>query len=108
MWLITSRADLSYSGVELEIPTTRSDATGDLSNARIYLRSLIVPFTNDAGHMIGIAAIMRDATTRLKNCVRRAASSLLTRPRQGRNLPHEHARRPRRLITLGGITHACR
>jgi hypothetical protein len=28
--------------------------------------SLIVPFTNDAGHMIGIAVIMRDATTRFE------------------------------------------
>jgi hypothetical protein len=49
-----------------EIPTTRSDATGDLSNARISVEFTIVPFTNDAGQMIGIAAIMRDATTRFE------------------------------------------
>jgi hypothetical protein len=30
----------------------------------------IVPFTNDAGQMIGIAAIMRDATARFEELTR--------------------------------------
>jgi len=34
--------------------------------ARISVEFTIVPFTNDAGQMIGIAAIMRDATARFE------------------------------------------
>jgi hypothetical protein len=34
--------------------------------ARISVEFTIVPFTDDAGQMIGIAAIMRDATARFE------------------------------------------
>jgi len=33
---------------------------------RIFVEFTIVPFTDNAGRMIGIAAIMRDATTRFE------------------------------------------
>ena len=42
----------------LSVPALRKDGT------RVSVEFSIVPFTDDAGRMIGIAAIMRDATTR--------------------------------------------
>lgn len=43
-------------GQLLSVPAIRSDGT------RISVEFTIVPFTDDAGRMIGIAAVMRDAT----------------------------------------------
>jgi hypothetical protein len=43
-------------GRRLSVPATRKDG------ARISVEFTIVPFVDDAGHMAGIAAIMRDAT----------------------------------------------
>lgn len=40
----------------LSVPAIRNDGT------RISVEFTIVPFTDDAGHMAGIAAIMRDVT----------------------------------------------
>jgi hypothetical protein len=69
-------------GQVLSVPAVRKDG------ARISVEFTIVPFTNDAGQMIGIAAIMRDATARFEElrALRRrlaadpAASSGVTRP----------------------------
>jgi PAS domain S-box-containing protein len=47
-------------GQLLSVPAMRKDGT------RISVEFTIVPFTDDAGHMIGIAAIMRDATARFE------------------------------------------
>ena len=47
-------------GQILSVPAVRKDG------ARISVEFTIVPFTNDAGEMIGIAAIMRDATARFE------------------------------------------
>lgn len=47
-------------GEVLSVPAVRKDG------ARISVEFTIVPFTNDSGHMIGIAAIMRDTTTRFE------------------------------------------
>jgi PAS domain S-box-containing protein len=47
-------------GQVLSVPAVRKDG------ARISVEFTIVPFTNDAGQMIGIAAIMRDATARFE------------------------------------------
>jgi PAS domain S-box-containing protein len=47
-------------GQILSVPAVRKDG------ARISVEFSIVPFTNDAGQMIGIAAIMRDATARFE------------------------------------------
>ena len=44
----------------LSVPAVRKDG------ARISVEFTIVPFTNDFGQMIGIAAIMRDTTTRFE------------------------------------------
>ena len=44
----------------LSVPAVRKDGT------RISVEFTIVPFTDDAGQMIGIAAIMRDATARFE------------------------------------------
>src|SRR5437899_513988 len=47
-------------GQVLSVPAVRKDA------ARISVGFPIVPFTNNSGQMIGIAAIMRDATARFE------------------------------------------
>ena len=47
-------------GQVLSVPAVRKDG------ARISVEFTIVPFTDDAGRMIGIAAIMRDATARFE------------------------------------------
>jgi PAS domain S-box-containing protein len=47
-------------GQVLSVPAVRKDG------ARISVEFTIVPFANDAGQMIGIAAIMRDATARFE------------------------------------------
>ena len=47
-------------GQLLSVPALRKDGT------RISVEFTIVPFTDDAGRMIGIAAIMRDATARFE------------------------------------------
>jgi PAS domain S-box-containing protein len=47
-------------GQILSVPAVRKDG------ARISVEFTIVPFTDDAGRMIGIAAIMRDATARFE------------------------------------------
>ena len=47
-------------GQLLSVPAVRKDG------ARISVEFTIVPFTDDAGQMIGIAAIMRDATARFE------------------------------------------
>ena len=47
-------------GEVLSVPAMRKDG------ARISVEFTIVPFTDDAGRMIGIAAIMRDATARFE------------------------------------------
>ena len=44
----------------LSVPALRKDGT------RISVEFTIVPFADDAGQMIGIAAIMRDATARFE------------------------------------------
>jgi PAS domain S-box-containing protein len=45
-------------GQVLSVPAVRKDG------ARISVEFTIVPFTDDAGQMVGIAAIMRDVTAR--------------------------------------------
>ena len=47
-------------GQVLSVPAVRKDGS------RISVEFTIVPFTNDSGQMIGIAAIMRDTTTRFE------------------------------------------
>ena len=47
-------------GELLSVPAVRKDGS------RISVEFTIVPFTNSAGQMIGIAAIMRDATARFE------------------------------------------
>jgi PAS domain S-box-containing protein len=47
-------------GQLLSVPAMRKDG------ARISVEFTIVPFTDDAGPMIGIAAIMRDVTARFE------------------------------------------
>jgi PAS domain S-box-containing protein len=47
-------------GQVLSVPALRKDG------ARISVEFIIVPFTNDSGQMIGIAAIMRDVTARFE------------------------------------------
>jgi PAS domain S-box-containing protein len=47
-------------GQVLSVPAVRKDG------ARISVDFIIVPFTGDAGQMIGIAAIMRDVTARFE------------------------------------------
>jgi PAS domain S-box-containing protein len=48
------------AGDLLSVPAMRKDGT------RISVEFTIVPFTDDAGQMIGIAAIMRDVTARFE------------------------------------------
>jgi PAS domain S-box-containing protein len=47
-------------GQILSVPAVRKDGT------RVSVEFTIVPFTDDAGRMIGIAAIMRDVTARFE------------------------------------------
>jgi PAS domain S-box-containing protein len=47
-------------GQVLSVPAVRKDG------ARISVEFIIVPFTDDSGQMIGIAAIMRDVTARFE------------------------------------------
>jgi PAS domain S-box-containing protein len=47
-------------GQILSVPAVRKDGT------RISVEFTIVPFTDNASRMVGIAAIMRDATTRFE------------------------------------------
>jgi PAS domain S-box-containing protein len=47
-------------GQLLSVPAVRKDGT------RVSVEFTIVPFTDDAGRMIGIAAVMRDATARFE------------------------------------------
>jgi PAS domain S-box-containing protein len=47
-------------GQILSVPAMRKDGT------RVSVEFTIVPFSDDAGRMIGIAAIMRDATARFE------------------------------------------
>ena len=47
-------------GQVLSVPAVRKDG------ARVSVEFVIVPFTNDSGQMIGIAAIMRDVTARFE------------------------------------------
>jgi PAS domain S-box-containing protein len=57
----------------LSVPAVRKDG------ARISVEFTIVPFTDDAGRMIGIAAIMRDATARFEE-LRALRKQLAARP----------------------------
>ena len=61
-------------GQLLSVPAVRKDGT------RISVEFTIVPFTDDAGQMIGIAAIMRDATARFEE-LRALRKELATRRR---------------------------
>ena len=47
-------------GQLLSVPAVRKDGT------RVSVEFTIVPFTDNAGRMVGIAAIMRDATARFE------------------------------------------
>jgi PAS domain S-box-containing protein len=47
-------------GQILSVPAVRKDGT------RVSVEFTIVPFSDDAGRIIGIAAIMRDATARFE------------------------------------------
>ena len=62
-------------GQILSVPALRKDG------ARISVEFTIVPFTDDAGQMIGIAAVMRDATARFEElrALRRQACRSLGR-----------------------------
>jgi PAS domain S-box-containing protein len=57
----------------LSVPAVRKDGT------RISIEFTIVPFTDEAGHMIGIAAIMRDVTARFEE-LRGLRKQLAARP----------------------------
>ena len=58
------------SGALLAVPAIRKDGS------RISIEFTIVPFRNDAGRMVGIAAIMRDVTERFEEmrALRKAAA----------------------------------
>ena len=60
-------------GQVLSVPAVRKDG------ARISVEFTIVPFTDDGGRMIGIAAIMRDATARFEE-LRTLRRELAARP----------------------------
>jgi hypothetical protein len=47
-------------GQLLSVPAVRKDG------GRISVEFIIVPFTDDSGQMIGIAAVMRDVTARFE------------------------------------------
>ena len=63
-------------GQTLSVPTIRKDG------AQISVEFTIVPFTGQSGEMIGIAAIMRDATARFEEMrtLRRQLASLAPKP----------------------------
>ena len=63
-------------GQMLSVPAIRKDG------AQISVEFTIVPFTGDSGQMIGIAAIMRDATARFEELrnLRRQLASLASKP----------------------------
>ena len=63
-------------GQMLSVPAVRKDG------AQISVEFTIVPFADDAGQMIGIAAIMRDATARFEELrtLRRQLASLAPKP----------------------------
>jgi hypothetical protein len=67
-------------GQVLSVPAVRKDG------ARISVEFIIVPFTNDSGQMIGIAAIMRDASRHRR----------IKRRDQGRAVGDESASRNRK------------
>jgi PAS domain S-box-containing protein len=60
-------------GQVLSVPAVRKDG------ARISVEFTIVPFTDDGGRMIGIAAIMRDTTARFEE-LRTLRRELAARP----------------------------
>ena len=60
-------------GQVLSVPAVRKDG------ARISVEFTIVPFIDDAGRIIGIAAIMRDATARVEE-LRALRRELAARP----------------------------
>jgi PAS domain S-box-containing protein len=60
-------------GQLLSVPAIRKDGT------RISVEFTIVPFADDQGRMIGIAAIMRDATARFQE-IRQLRQALAARP----------------------------
>ena len=60
-------------GQVLSVPAVRKDG------ARISVEFTIVPFISDSGQMIGIAAIMRDTTTRFEE-LRALRRQLAVRP----------------------------
>ena len=68
-------------GQILSVPAVRMDGT------RISVEFTIVPFTDDSGRMVGIAAIMRDTTARFEELrtLRRqlAAHQTANRPESG-------------------------
>ena len=63
-------------GQMLAVPAIRKDG------APISVEFTIVPFTGESGQMIGIAAIMRDATARFEELrnLRRQLASLASKP----------------------------
>jgi len=63
-------------GEMLSVPAIRKDG------GQISVEFTIVPFTGDSGQMIGIAAIMRDATARFEEMrtLRRQLASLAPKP----------------------------
>jgi len=63
-------------GQMLSVPAIRNDGT------QISVEFTIVPFTDDSGQMIGIAAIMRDTTARFEELrsLRRQLASLASKP----------------------------
>ena len=67
-------------GQLLSVPAGRKDGS------RISVEFTIVPFTNSAGQMIGIAAIMRDATARFEEM------RALRKELAGRAVPAENKR----------------
>jgi len=68
-------------GQVLSVPAVRKDG------ARISVEFTIVPFINDAGQMIGIAAVMRDATARFEEPARLASSARRRRCSEQRRCP---------------------
>jgi PAS domain S-box-containing protein len=70
-------------GQLLSVPAIRKDG------ARISVEFIIVPFSDDAGRMIGIAAIMRDATARFEELrtLRRELAALSADKTQERSSP---------------------
>jgi PAS domain S-box-containing protein len=92
-------------GQVLSIPAVRKDG------AQISVGFTIVPFTNDAGQMIGIAAIMRDATARFEEL---RALRLAADPAANRDypvvtaLPPEQARGARHITKTPRYLRTCR